>query len=39
MLRDADSTMFANYLVKPVSPERIAAAIEAELSRLGLQLP
>jgi two-component system CheB/CheR fusion protein len=38
MLRDADSAVFAKYLVKPVSPERIAAAIEAELGRLGVQV-
>jgi two-component system CheB/CheR fusion protein len=39
MLREADATVFAKYLVKPVSPERIVVAIEAELGRLDVQLP
>ncbi len=35
MLRNADPALFAGYLVKPASPERIAAELELEFGKLG----
>ena len=38
MLRGADLTVFAKYLVKPASPDSITAAIATELGRAGLRM-
>lgn len=35
MLHNPDATLFARYLAKPASPERIAAVIESELQNSG----